>query len=301
MSYQDITQFTSVTSDFSTETISAGVTWGYPITERQELQFGLSYQDAELLTSRFSSSQAIDWVANNGEPFTVEGLSAIGTTVQSLQFVLGWNFNTLNNFLFPTRGTRIRSQVQATVPSSEVEYYTATFDFTKFFDLPGQFMFRVNSNVAFGDAYGETTAPPPFRRFYGGGPNSVRGFRESYLGPRDSQNNPYGGNLRVENQFELILPTPEAVGNSARIALFYDVGNVFDTTDTVFRDKLGDPIEYDFDYDRLKHSVGVAVEWLAPLGLLRFSYASPLNADEATDRFFADETEEFQFSVGQAF
>jgi outer membrane protein insertion porin family len=51
----------------------------------------------------------------------------------------------------------------------------------------------------------------------------------------------------------------------------------------------------------LKRSYGIAVEWLAPLGLLRFSYADPINADDATDRYFADEVETFQFSIGQAF
>ncbi len=43
------------------------------------------------------------------------------------------------------------------------------------------------------------------------------------------------------------------------------------------------------------------MEWLAPLGLLRFSYAVPLNADDPTDRLYGDEVERFQFSVGNAF
>ena len=68
-----------------------------------------------------------------------------------------------------------------------------------------------------------------------------------------------------------------------------------------FYDKLGDPMDYKFDYDKLKKSVGIGVEWLAPLGLLRFSYAMPLNEDEETDRFFGDDIEQFQFSIGQAF
>ena len=38
------------------------------------------------------------------------------------------------------------------------------------------------------------------------------------------------------------------------------------------------PVEYDFEYDKLKHSTGIAVQWLAPLGLFRFSYAFPMNA-----------------------
>jgi outer membrane protein insertion porin family len=43
------------------------------------------------------------------------------------------------------------------------------------------------------------------------------------------------------------------------------------------------------------------VEWLAPLGLFRFSYAIPLNASKGSSVLFPDEKEKFQFSVGQAF
>ena len=113
--------------------------------------------------------------------------------------------------------------------------------------------------------------------------------------------NPYGGNLLFANQFELIIPTPEKIAGSTRIALFFDVGGVFSTGGVNFFDKLGDPIDYGFDYDKLKKSVGLGVEWLAPLGLLRFSYAMPLNEDAATDRFYGDEVERFQFSIGNAF
>jgi outer membrane protein insertion porin family len=68
-----------------------------------------------------------------------------------------------------------------------------------------------------------------------------------------------------------------------------------------FTDKLGDPIEYDLDTDGLKDSWGLAVQWLAPLGLFRFSYAFPLNADDETHRFYGNDTERFQFSIGGAF
>jgi outer membrane protein insertion porin family len=300
LTYQDITQFTSVTSDFSTTTLSAGINWGYPITEYQNLRFGFAYQDAELLTSAFSSQQARDWVQQNGNPFTVSE-NIYGTKVQSLELVAGWSYDSLNAALFPTAGTRFAAVLNASVPVSEVEYFMTGFDFTKYVRLPGAWRFRINSEIAYGDAFGDTTALPPFRNRYGGGPGSVRGFKESTLGPIDSLRNPYGGNLLFANQFELIIPTPEKISGSTRIALFYDMGGVFSTGGVTFYDKLGDPIDYDFDYDRLKKSVGLGVEWLAPLGLLRFSYAVPLNEDEETDRFYADDVERFQFSIGNAF
>jgi outer membrane protein insertion porin family len=64
---------------------------------------------------------------------------------------------------------------------------------------------------------------------------------------------------------------------------------------------LGTPIDYSFSYDDLKQSAGIAVQWLAPLGVFRFSYAIALNKKRGTDIEYGDETEGFQFSIGQAF
>jgi outer membrane protein assembly factor BamA len=48
--------------------------------------------------------------------------------------------------------------------------------------------------------------------------------------------------------------------------------------------------------------VGLSVQWLAPLGLFRFSLAVPLNSKREVDGVtWGDQTERFQFSVGQAF
>ena len=80
------------------------------------------------------------------------------------------------------------------------------------------------------------------------------------------------------------------------------MGNVFSTGDRYsFRGPAGLPVEYDFEYDKLKHSTGIAVQWLAPLGVFRFSYALPLNAYKGDAFLYEDEVEKFQFSVGQAF
>jgi outer membrane protein insertion porin family len=105
----------------------------------------------------------------------------------------------------------------------------------------------------------------------------------------------------LANQLELVVPIPEAFRTQARATLFYDVGGVFSTGGVEFLDRLGDPLSYDYNSDALKHSVGVSVEWLAPVGLLKFSVAQPLNPQEETKRLFEDRTEVFQFTVGNAF
>jgi outer membrane protein insertion porin family len=187
------------------------------------------------------------------------------------------------------------------VPGSDVEYYTARYGFTKYFPITNRWILKMNADAAIGEGINDTTALPPYKQFFGGGPQSVRGYRESFLGPRDSFGNPYGGNVLVAGQLELIIPLPQKLANQARASFFYDVGNVFNTGEVAFSDRLGSELSYEPELDDLRTSVGVAVEWLAPLGLFRFSYAYPLNQYERNDRFFGDEVERFQFSIGQAF
>jgi outer membrane protein insertion porin family len=105
----------------------------------------------------------------------------------------------------------------------------------------------------------------------------------------------------VASQLELILPLPPKFATQARASIFYDVGNIFDTGEVAFTDKLGSPVEYKPDFNELRASVGIGVQWLAPLGLFRFSYAFPLNEYVGSDRYYKDELERFQFSIGQAF
>ena len=304
VNYREITQFTSASSDFSTTSAGATLDYGYPISEFQNLSYGLNYQHAELLASTNSTQQAQDWVLNNGEPFFRDagrGGVFFGTAYDSVEMVMGWTFDSRNRALFADRGMRQQFVLAVTIPSSDVEYYTARYNLTKYFKLGRLWTIRYNVETAVGQALNDTTALPPFKQFFGGGPQSVRGFRESYLGPRDSFGNPYGGNMMIASQLELILPIPQKFRSQARASIFYDVGQVYNTGEVDFTDKLGSPIFYKPDFDELRASVGIAVQWLAPLGLFRFSYAYPLNEYVGNDRYYRDELERFQFSIGQAF
>jgi outer membrane protein insertion porin family len=304
LNYRDITQFTSASSDFSTTSGGLTVDYGLPISEYQRLSLGLAYNRAELLASTSSTQQAQDWVLNNGNPFiedTGAGFSFFGTKFDTVEMIAGWTFDSRNRAIFANRGTRQSLFLAVAVPGSDVEYYQARYNFTKYIPIFGRWTGRINAELAISEAMGETTAAPPYKRFYGGGPSSVRGFRESYLGPRDSFGNPYGGNVLAASQLELIIPLPEKWSSQARASIFYDIGNVFDTGEVDFADKLGSPIEYKPSFDELRASVGIGVQWLAPLGLFRFSYAYPLNEYRGNDRYYGDEIERFQFSIGQAF
>jgi len=304
VNYRDITQFTSAASDFSTTSAGASLEYGFPITEYQNLSIGIAYNSAELLSSSRSTLQSQEWVANNGNPFLVDstGNSAFfGTQFDAYELITGWIYDSRNRAIFADRGSRQQLFLTYALPVSEVDYWTARYKYTKYIPLFGRWTFRANVDLGYGAALGDTTAIPPYKQFFGGGPQSIRGYKESWMGPRDSFGNPYGGNVLVASQLELIIPLPEKFQSQARASIFYDIGNVFSTGEVSFTDKLGSPISYEPDFDELRSSVGVAVQWLAPLGLFRFSYALPLNEVAGNDRFYGDQIERFQFSIGQAF
>jgi len=310
LTYRDITQFVSASSDFSTETMTAGLDYSYPITEYQALRFGLSAQKAELLTSETGSAQqAVEWVQNNGNPFVVTQPNGIGGTVDffgteytTFELVAGWSIDSRNRALFADRGMRHALSIAYSAPGSDVEYWIVNYSYLQFLPVYGPFTLALIGDLAYGEDVGDTTSLPPYRNMFAGGPESVRGYQESRLGPKDNFGNPYGGNMKVAARAELLFPVPEKWRSTTRVSLFYDIGNVFSTGHVSFTgvDRVT-PVNYDFEYDKLKHSTGLAVQWLAPLGIFRFSYAFPLNAYAGDSVIFKDEVEKFQFSVGQAF
>jgi outer membrane protein insertion porin family len=194
--------------------------------------------------------------------------------------------------------------VTAAAPGSDVEYYIFNYDYLQLFPLWKRWTAALSSDLAYGNALGsKTTSIPPYRQFFAGGPESIRGFSESRLGPKDGFGNPYGGNLKVVGRAELLFPVPQKWRASTRISAFFDIGNVFSQgagVNFVGRDRVT-PVDYKFDYNELKQSTGLAVQWLAPLGVFRFSYAIPLNEYRGDAVRYGDETESFQFTIGSAF
>jgi outer membrane protein insertion porin family len=322
LQYRDITQYVSASSDFSTKTFAAALNFGYPISEFQSVQWGMAAQKSDLITNEFgSAAEAVDWVKNNGNPYTrdlvqqtidpVTGqiidvtTTLYGTKYNTYELTTGWSYDTRNRALFATRGTRHSIGLSTTIPgTSDVEYYMVSYDYLQLLPVYRQWTLAFASDLAYGNTLGsKTTALPPYKQFFAGGPDTVRGFRESRLGPKDSFGNPYGGNLKVTGRVELIFPVPDKWRASARISAFYDIGNVFSQgmgIHFVGTDRVT-PVDYNFDINELKQSTGIAVQWLAPLGIFRFSYAFPLNKTKSEGVLYGDETEGFQFTVGSAF
>jgi outer membrane protein insertion porin family len=121
---------------------------------------------------------------------------------------------------------------------------------------------------------------PFFENFYAGGTNSVRGFRDNTLGPREA-NQPLGGAVKTVGSMEMFFPTL-IKSPSARLSAFVDFGNVYRNAD-------------DFNVDTLRYSAGIAMLWRAPVGPISISYAFPISKQPG------DEVERLQFTFGGQF
>ena len=271
---------------FSQNTKGASLNWSYPISEIQRIGFGLGYEYLELNLGDYVSSQVIeDFVSANGNWF------------RSVNFNLNWVKSTLNRGIFATRGTSQRLGLDLSMPGSGLEYYKITYKGSHLRGLTKQLTLKLNADLGYGESYGDTSQMPFFKNFYSGGLGSVRGYKKYTLGPRNtpvggySYSRPVGGNVQVVLGAEVIFPLPFVKDQrSIQSSIFLDAGNIFNT-------KCGN-IQincFDIEEGELRYSVGLGATWLSGFGPITFSVAKPLNSQPG------DETEAFQFSLGNQF
>ncbi len=209
-----------------------------------------------------------------------------------------WSRDSRNRFFNPSRGSFYRLAAEFSLPGSTATFYKITARTNKLFPLTKNLTLSLSGEIGVGGGYSSTARLPFFENFFAGGSSSVRGYRDNTLGPKSSvigdslsgdlpltsrQGDPVGGSLKTTGSVELVFPTPFAkVGNSARLAVFWDFGNVF-------RDYN------DFEAREFRHSVGLALKWQAPVGPIIINFSTPFNDNEF------DDTESIQFAFGNTF
>jgi outer membrane protein assembly factor BamA len=130
---------------------------------------------------------------------------------------------------------------------------------------------------------------PINERFFLGGGNTVRGYSERSLGPKDQEGNPLGGTLYLVGNFELRHQIHKKVFG----VLFVDIGNLYgsDPGDT-------SPQVDVKDLDELRMSGGLGIRYHSPVGALRLEGGYQFNPEGSTH--FKDRTA-VHFSIGEVF
>ncbi|MEI8175755.1 MAG: outer membrane protein assembly factor BamA [Candidatus Omnitrophota bacterium] len=131
-----------------------------------------------------------------------------------------------------------------------------------FFSFLGKNVLELSAQAGVANAYASSTKVPIYERFYLGGTNSVRGYRERRIGPKDAiTNDPIGGEAMLMGSAEFTVPIYEKV---IKGALFYDIGNVWERWSQ-------------FGVKELKAGTGVGVRVKTPIGPVKLDYGFPLS------------------------
>lgn len=255
---------------YTTTTIGGGVRFGVPMTEVDNLGFGVGVESTKLGVNQTSPQRYQDFVKIFGN----NNISIPGT--------LGWIHDQRDSAILPTKGTLIRSSVEAGLPGGTLKYYKLTEQAQWYYPISHTYTLMLNGEIA--AASGLDGKPLPFyKNLYAGGASSVRGYDSYSLGPRDSLGAILGGTKRLVGSAELLFPVPgTGVDRSMRLALFLDGGQVYGADEKL---RLSD----------LRYSAGLSFSWNSPMGPLRLSYGRPLNAKPG------DRTQHLQFQLGQVF
>lgn len=267
---------------------------GIPISETDRLQAGLGIE-----------SNRINLFPTVSPASYVNYQKALGNrTAHTWSFNATYTHETRNAYWAPTRGGIQQLSLDMALPGSTVQYYKAHYRGNHYWPVGGGFVLYLNGEVGYGGTYGSNTYDrsfgsykagdsidfPFWQNYYAGGARDIRGFQTNTLGPRENSGyygypTPIGGSFKVLGNAELYLPLPFLKDiRTARVSVFTDVGNVY-------RDFSS------FDADKLRVSYGISLQWQAPVGPLRISYAIPAREQPGDQHY----EERFQFTFGTNF
>ena len=122
---------------------------------------------------------------------------------------------------------------------------------------------------------------PVFHKYRIGGINTVRGFNDYSISPKDPvTGDRIGGEKAMVYNLEYRFPVYKKQGIVG--LLFFDAGNVFTDNES-------------FTFSGIRKSVGVGINWYSPVGPLRIEYGR--NLDPQWD----ERSGEYHFSIGGMF
>lgn len=127
--------------------------------------------------------------------------------------------------------------------------------------------------------FGDSRTVPIYERFFVGGGNSVRGYRERDIGPKDLEGNPLGGNVLARASLELRFP----IWKRLAAALFIDAGQV-------------DPEKGMVAPQFWKAGAGPGLRVKTPVGPLRLDFGYKVNPNPGERALWA-----LHLSLGEAF
>ena len=256
----------------SYEINTKGVSFGYgiPLTDNTRLNNEIEYSKHDIKCgSGFS--------ATGYEP-----VQCATTKNDEVKLNLNWSESTLNDYMYPTDGESNSLRIGLAVPLGDYRYYTLDANHVSYQPLSDDLTLKLTADLGLAKGYSGKELPF-FKRYFGGGSGSVRGFGNKTLGPLYPNKKAKGGELSVLGSVNIISPA-YFFNNSEnmRMSAFIDTGNIYEKTSSI---KLED----------LRMSTGVSFAYLSPIGAIGFYWSTPILKKSG------DVIENFSFSLGTGF
>lgn len=174
------------------------------------------------------------------------------------RFRTAFERDTRPNLFVPTSGgrTRLDAEYVGGILGGAEDFYKVDASWSRFQMVSAPTVLATRLRVAWVKSHSNSGFVPTIDRFYLGGANSIRGYSENTVGPKDSTEAPEGGQVVMLANMELRTP----MSSKFWFTFFMDAGNNF----ARFRDVV---------MDDMLISVGVGLQYIAPVGPLRVDYA----------------------------
>ncbi len=261
---------------------SGDVGWSYDETRTGgDMKLGKEFTDYLRgdLIYRLEEVRIANVIENASQDFkNEEGTNWISSIVLELAY------DTRDNIFNPGRGYLLDGSIENAggIILGDKDFLKWTFSAAYYHTFFEKFVLELKGRGGLSNAYGNSNEIPVYERFYAGGANTIRGYKERRVGPRDTgSNEPIGGEAIVLGNVEVTFPIYEKI---LKGAIFYDVGNVWRRAEDFI---VG---------GNYRSGAGVGLRIKTPVGPVRVDYGYPL-----VKNFEDEKTGEFYFSMSRGF
>jgi len=202
-------------------------------------------------------------------------------TISSLALTL--THNTTDSRFNPTEGLILSATGENAggVIGGDKDFYKFSTLSSYYINYEKRLVVEFKVRTGWADNYDDTTSVPIYERYFAGGANTVRGYKERSIGPRDSKTlDAIGGESMLIGNVEATYP----IFKNFKIAAFYDIGNVWEEAD-------------DIGNGNFKSAVGTGIRVKTPIGPIKVDVGYPLDKAHAGDKKKA----RFHFSMTRGF
>ncbi|MFZ5980118.1 MAG: BamA/OMP85 family outer membrane protein [Candidatus Zixiibacteriota bacterium] len=211
------------------------------------------------------------------------------------KFYLTFQRDSRDDIFIPRKGslTDLSSEYYGGFLGGDDNFYKIQASWARYQTVWPGWVSATRIGAGWAEGFKESQVVPVDDRFGLGGANSVRGFREKYLGPLYDDGTPKGSNYFVLFNQEFRWKTIQIFNDVPFLkdlfrtlplwqSVFFDVGNGFEQFE-------------DIRFDELAFSYGTGIQIQSPAGPIRIDYARVIK----TRKFEADDR--FHFTILYAF